>query len=121
MICVDGFLFSFCIHAGTIPQIYFQHVTHNFVYKLAKRPFNLTAIVSSDSNLTSLYWSPPSSVPLSNRTMTVHHGNITTTTLILLKNASLGDSSKYTLTAVNECGQSSSIIDVDVLTGKISA
>ena len=108
------------MHAGTIPQIYFQHVTtQNFVYKLSKRPFNLTATVVSSSILTSLYWSPPGSVPLPNRTIIVRHGNITTTTFMLLKNASLSDSGNYTVTAVNECGQNSSKIDVDVFTGKV--
>ena len=33
---------------------------------------------------------------------------------MLLKDASLNDSGNYTLTAVNECGQSSLKIDVDV-------
>lgn len=113
-----GFCFSFCIHTGTIPQIYFQYVVHNFVYKLAKRPFNLTAIVLSDSNLTSLYWSSPGSSPLPNRTMTVHHGNMTTTTFTLLKDATMGDGGNYALTAVNECGHNSSMIHVDVLTCK---
>jgi len=97
----------------------FQYVTNNFVYKLTRRPFNLTAIVVSNLNLTSLHWSPPEqSGPVANRTITVRRGNITTTTLMLLKNATLGDSGNYTLTAVNECGQSSSRIDVEVLTGE---
>ena len=38
---------------------------------------------------------------------------------MLLKDASLGDSGNYTLTAVNECGQSSLKVDVKVLTGKL--
>ena len=106
---------------GVIPQIDFQYVTHNFVYKLIGRPFNLTATVVSNLNLTSLYWSPPeTSGPLSNKTITVHHGNMTTITFMLLENATLGDSGNYTLTAVNECGENSSQIKVEVITGKIT-
>ena len=94
-------------------------MTNNFVYKLTGRPFNLTATVESSLNLTSLHWSPPEYFnPLPNKTITVHHGNITTTTLMLLEDATLGDSGNYTLTAVNECGRSSSQVEVDVLTGK---
>ena len=90
------------------------------MYKLIGSPFSLTATVVSDLNLTSLYWSPPELVgPLPNKTTTVHHGNITTTTFTSLKNAILGDSGNYTLTAVNECGQSSSQVDVKVLTSKL--
>ena len=74
----------------------------------------------SDLNLTSLYWSPPELVgPLPNKTIIVRNGNTVTTILMLLKDASLGDSGNYTLTAVNECGQSSLKMDVDVLTGKL--
>ena len=105
---------------GSIPQIDFQYVTNNFVYKLTRRPFNLTATVVSNLNLSSLYWSPPEySRPLPNKTITVHNGNVTTTTFMLLKNATLGDYGNYTLTAVNKCGQNSSEVLVDVLTGKI--
>ena len=76
----------------------------------------------SDLNLTSLYWSPPELVgPLPNKTTTVHHGNITTTTFASLKSATLDDSGNYTLTAVNRGGQSSSHIDVEVLTGIATA
>ena len=93
-------------------------MANNFVYKLTRRPFNLTATVVSNLNLTSSHWSPPEpSNPLPNKTITVHHGNITTTTLMLLENATLGDSGNYTLTAVNECGRSSSQVEVEVLTG----
>ena len=85
------------------------------MYKLTGSPFNLTAIVLSDLNLTSLYWSPPELVsPLPNRTITVRNGNIVTTTFTSLNNASLGDSGNYTLTAVNECGQSSLQVDVNI-------
>ena len=95
-------------------------MTDNFVYKLTGRPFNLTATVESNLNLASLHWSPPEpSNPLPNKTITVRHGNITTTTLMLLKNATLGDSGNYTLTAVNECGQKSSQVEVEFLTGKV--
>ena len=105
---------------GTVPQIHFEDVTNNFVYKLTRRPFNLTATIVSDLNLTLLYWSPPELVrPLPNKTITVRNGNKVTTTLMLLKDATLGDSGNYTLTAVNECGQSSLKMDVDVLTGKL--
>ena len=94
-------------------------MTNNFVYKLTRRPFNLTATVVSSLNFTSLHWSPPeNSNPLSHKTITVRHGNITTTTLMLLEDATLGDSGNYTLTTVNECGRSSSQVEVDVLTGK---
>ena len=87
---------------------------------MTRRPFNLTATIVSDLNLTSLYWSPPELVgPLPNKTIIVRNGNTVTTILMLLKDASLGDSGNYTLTAVNECGQSSLKMDVDVLTGKL--
>ena len=120
-----------CKNPGTVPQITFQYVTDNFVYKLTRRPFSLTATVESNLNLTSLYWSPeykldehdPTSlhwpVPSPSKTITVHHGNITTTTFMLLKNATLGDNGHYTLTAVNECGRNFSQIHVKVVTGKV--
>jgi len=108
------------IFIGIKPQIKFQYVTDNFVYKLTRRPFNLTAIVVSYLSLASLHWSPPAhSNPLPNKTLTVRHGNITTTTLMLLKNAILGDGGNYTLTAVNEFGRSSSKVEVEILTGKL--
>ena len=95
-------------------------MTDNFVYKLTRRPFNLTATVVSNLNLTSLHWSPPkSSDPKPSRTIIVCHGNIITTTYMLLEDATLSDSGNYTLTAVNECGQSSSQVDVEVITDKI--
>jgi len=107
-------------NVGIVPQIYFQDVDQNFVWKLTGKPFNLTATVVSNLNLTSLYWSPPKlSGPLPNRTITLHDGNITTTTFMLLKNATLGDSGNYTLTAVNKCGQNSSQVGVKLLTSKI--
>ena len=106
-----------CTNLATDPEIEFQYVTNNFVYKLTGRPFNLTATVVSNLALIWLHWSPPEYFnPLPNKTITVRHGNITTTTLMLLKNATLGDSGNYTLTAVNECGLSSSQVEVDVLT-----
>ena len=82
------------------------------------RPFNLTATIVSTLNLTSLCWSPPGLDPLPNKTISVHNGSTITTTFMLLKNATLGDSGNYTLTAVNECGQNSSQIYVDVHIGK---
>ena len=94
-------------------------MTNNFVYKLTGRPFNLTANVDSNLNLTSLHWSPPEHAdPVASRTITVRLGNITTTTLMLLENATLDDGGRYTLTAVNECGQKSSQVEVEVLSGK---
>ena len=100
------------------PQIHFENVTNNFVYKLSRNPFTLAATVVSDLNLTSLYWSPPDIVgPIPNNTKIVHHGDVTITTFTSLKDASLNDSGNYTLTAVNGRGQSSSYIDVEVLTG----
>ena len=112
------FLFL-CVYVGNAPQIQFQYITNHFVYKLTSAPFNLTATIVSDLNLTSLYWSPPEySDPLPNRTIIVHHGNVTTITFMLLRHASLGDSGNYTLTAVNECGQSSSQVHVEDRTGK---
>ena len=88
------------------------------MYKLTRSPFSLAATIVSDLTLTSLDWSPPEG-PIPNNTTTVHHGNITTTTFTSVKNASLGDSGNYTVTAVNECGQSSLQVDVEVLTGKL--
>ena len=103
---------------GVTPQIGFQH---DEVYKPTRRPFNLTATVVSILNLSSLHWSPPeTSDPLSSRTITVRHGNVTTTTFMLLENATLGDSGNYTLTAVNECGENSVHVDVEVFNGKIA-
>ena len=93
-------------------------MTNHFVYKLTGKPFDLTATVVSYLNLTSLYWSPPYNDPLPNRTITDRHGNVTTTTFMLLGNVSRGDSGNYTLTAVNECGKNSSTVDAQVLTGK---
>ena len=88
------------------------------MYKLSTIPFTLAATIVSDLNLTSLYWSPPELVgPIPNNTKIVRHGDITTTTFTSLKDASLNDSGNYTLTAVNGRGQSSSHIDVEVLTG----
>ena len=88
------------------------------MYKLTRNPFSLAATVVSDLNLTSLHWSPPESVgPIPNNTKIVRHGDITTTTFTSLKNASLGDSGNYTVTAANGRGQRSSYIDVEVLTG----
>ena len=96
-------------------------MTNNFVYELTRRPFNLTATVVSNSNLTTLHWSPPeSSDHPPSRTITVHHGNTTTTTFMLLGDATLGDSGNYTLTAVNECGENSSQIKVEVVTGNFN-
>ena len=90
------------------------------MYKLTGSPFNLTATIVSDLNLTSLHWSPSKLIgPIPNNTVAVHHGNITITTFTSLKDASLGDSGNYTVTAVNECGQSSLQVDVDVLTSKL--
>ena len=95
-------------------------MTNNFVYKLTGRPLNLTATVVFSLNLTSLHWTPPEYFnPLPNKTITVRHGNITTTTLMLLENATLGGSGNYTLTAVNECGLSLSQVEVEVLTGQL--
>ena len=88
------------------------------MYKLSRSPFNLTATIVSDLTLTSLHWSPPDG-PIPNNSATVRHGNITTTTFISLKDASLGDSGNYTVTATNECGQSSLQVDVEVLTSKL--
>ena len=110
----------FMWNPGTVPQIHFEDVTNNFVYKLSRSPFSLTAAIVSDLNLTSLHWSPSKLIgPIPNNTIAVHHGNITTTTCTSLKDASLGDSGNYTVTAVNECGQSSLQVDVEVLTGKL--
>ena len=106
------------IAADAVPHIHFQHDTSNSmrIYMFAGRPFNLTATVVSKSNLTLLYWSPPKLVgPLPNRTTVVSSGNITTATFMLLKNASLGDSGNYILTAVNKCGKNSSQVYVDVV------
>ena len=90
------------------------------MYKLTSSPFSLTATVVSDITLTSLHWSPAEFVgPIPNKTTTVHHGNTITTTFTSLKDASLGDSGNYTLTATNECGQSSLQVDVEILTGKL--
>ena len=90
------------------------------MYKLTSRPFNLTATVVSNLNLTSLHWSPEYPDQSPSRTITVRHGNITITTFMLLEDATLGDSGNYTLTAVNECGENSSQINVEVITGKIN-
>ena len=90
------------------------------MYKLTGSPFSLTATIVSDLNLISLHWSPPEFIgPIPNKTIAVRHGNITTTTFTSVKDASLGDSGNYTVTAVNDCGQSSLQVDVDVLTGKL--
>ena len=109
------------MYIGSAPQIKYPIGNNSFfAYKLTSVPFNLTATVVSALNLTSLYWSPPEySDPLPNRTIIVHHGNVTTITFMLLRHASLGDSGNYTLTAVNECGQSSSQVDAEFFTGKI--
>ena len=105
-------------------------MTSNFVYMVNSigRSFNLTATVESNLNLISLYWSPPKSFDhLPSRIITVHHDNITSTTYILLEDAILGDNPTlprrytpygYTLTAVNECGQNSLLVDVVFLFGK---
>ena len=91
------------------------------MYKFTGIPFNLTATVVSKFNLTSVYWSPPEHVgPLPNRTVTVHNGNMTTTTFMLLKDASLNDSGNYTLTAVNKCTQNSSQVHIDVNCGRLT-
>ena len=78
----------------------------------------MTAIVVSNLSLTSLHWSPPEQCGPS-KTITVRHGNITTTTLMVLENATLDNGGNYTLIAVNECGRSSSQVKVEVLTGKL--
>ena len=107
----------YCVCTIHAAKIIFHNVTQNVIYKLIGRPFNVTATVVSNLNLTSLHWSPPEhSNPL---TITVRHGNITTSTLMLLKNATLGDGGKYTLTAYNECGWISSQVEVKLLNGKI--
>ena len=103
-----------------MPQIHFENITDNSVYKSTGRPFNLTATIVSGLNLTSLYWSLPEDVgPMPNNTNTVHHGNITTTTFTSLKVATLGDSGNYTVTAANKCGQSSLQVYVQVVTGEL--
>ena len=107
-------------YTDAVPQIHFQHVTNNFVYKFTGRPFNLTATVVSKFNLTLLYWSPPKLAdPLPYRNITVHHGNVTITTFMLSKNASLGDTGNYTLTAANKCTQNSSKVYVVVKSGRL--
>ena len=107
-------------YPDAVPQIHFQHVTNNSVHKFTGRSFNLTATVVSKFNLISLYWSPPEFVDsLPNNTNVSSHGNMTTTTFVLLKNASLSDSGNYTVTAVNKCTQSSSQVHVDVTSGKL--
>ena len=64
----------------------------------------------SKVKLRSLYWSPPDYYdPVPNSTITVHHGDLTTTTLMWLTDGGI-----YTLTAVNEYGRSSSS-QVDVV------
>ena len=112
--------FTFVCYTDAVPQIHFQHVTNNLVYKLHGRPFNLTATVVSKFNLTSLYWSPPHLFdPPQNRAITVNHGNMTTTTFMLLKKAYPSDSGNYILTAVNKCTQNSSQVYVDVKSGRL--
>jgi len=107
-------------NVGIVPQIYFQYVYQNFVWKLTGKPFNLTATVVSNLNLTSLYWSPPKlSGPLSNRTVTFRDGNITTTTFMLSEITTKGKSGNYTLTTINKCGQNSSQVKIQILTSKI--
>ena len=104
-----------------VPQISIQYNQYGIVKKLNGEPFNLTAEVASNVPLTSLFWSPPEySTHLPYRTITFNHGNITTTTFILLKNASMNNEGWYTLTAVNKCGQTSSQVIVEVVyTGKV--
>ena len=110
-------------NSDAVPQIHLLYDQYNnySVNKLDREPFNLTVDIASFSPLTSLYWSPPEySGSLPYRTIAFHHGNITTTTFMLLKNASVNDSGFYTLTAVNKCGQSSSEVFVNVMhIGKI--
>ena len=84
---------------------------------LTGSPFNLTATAVSYLDLTSLAWSTSDSFHRPNRTLAVRHGNITTATFMLMKSASLGDSTNYILTAVNKCGQNSSQVEIKVLTG----
>ena len=94
------------------PQISFKDI---YLNKVNGKPFNLTADVTSSVPLTSLFWLPPEySAPLPNRTITFNHGNITTATFMLLKNASVNDTGWYTLTAVNKCGQKLSAVFVEV-------
>ena len=95
-------------------------MTNNFVYKLTEKPFNLTATVVSNLTLICLHWLPPEySDPLLSKIITVRHGNIATTTLMLLENVTLlGDSGYYILTAVNECGCNLSRVDIEVFSGE---
>ena len=111
-------------HLGNIPQIHIDFLYYNdTVIILIGRPFNLTATIMSPFNLTSLYWSAPEySDPSHNKTIVVHEsGNKIMVIFMFLKNASQSDGGNYTLTAVNECGQSLSRVMVyPVLPGKIT-
>ena len=110
-------IFFACTNLDAVPQISFKYYSLN---KVNGEPFNLTADVISSVPLTSLFWSPPEySAPLPNRTIIFNHGNITIATFMLLKNASVNDTGRYTLTAINKCGQSFSTIFVRVHYGKI--
>ena len=99
---------------GAIPQISFEY---HFMWIKSGYPFNLTATVVSHLNLTSLTWSTSDFHHRPNRTLAVRHGNITTATFMLMKNASSGDSTNYILTAVNKCGQNSSQVEIEAFSG----
>ena len=79
------------------------------MYKLVGKPYNLTATVVSITNLESLYWSHQPPIYPDPQNITVNDGNTTTTTIMILK---ANAKSSHTLYAGNECGHSSTQIEV---------
>lgn len=97
----------------TFPKSY-----HNYVHYTTGKTANLTAEIMSRFPLTELEWLPPPyySHP-KNTTTTTRVGDVTTTVLSI-PNIQIKNEGNYTVIATNRCGETKSLIVLDVSPGK---